>query len=346
MVVAAARTKRRARAPPGAGGTAAPAGSQAAPAPAPGGDTGGGRLAAAQRGAARLGSAPPPPRGRCPPPGATARRGRPPHAAERPPRRRPAPPGMGVPPPPVPRGRGRALRQRGGSLRGLTGGGGRGRGGAVMLGLPRGRAALSRLIVREGQRRPGRPRREGRALRREGVSRAAGESRTFLRTGRGLAAELHLPPVGECVGPAAAGHLPPRRPEAGGVRVDGALALRLPPLWCGGAGGPRCTFRALCWRSSKRHGRAGGAWAGAGPASSSPCPRVPGLPSAGSAAGLRHRDPGRSGRGCEGSLWPFRKVEDMVLYSALPREPGRWDSRSYTVWKRRSRLWLFKIRLR
>lgn len=119
----------------------------------------------------------------------------------------------------------------------MAGGGAR----ADVPGLPRGRAALSRLIVREGQRR-------------EGVTSAAGVAPRFPRRGQGAGDSVASPPRGEreCVGPAVAG--------TGGMRGDGAPS---PGVAWRGVPGPRCTFRALCWRSSKRQGRVGGARAGA-----------------------------------------------------------------------------------
>lgn len=316
MVLAAARTKRRARAV--AGGGRHPGSRRIAAAPEPGGDTGNGRLAAARRGAARHRLPPPPPR-EPPPAGAAPAAARTlpsaPRAATRP------LPGWGPSPPPLPRGRSRALRREAALAAGrrglLAGGRGRGCGGADMPGLPRGRAALSRLIVREGQRRAGRPPAGG-----AGSAAGGGQRRTFLRTGRGLGAALHLLP--RCGGAYwVGGSGAPSPTLAGGCAGVKGATLRLPPRWLGvaGLGGPHCTLRGLWLRSSKLEERVGGEQAGGRGGS-----RVAslGLPSAESASGLRHRGccrpPGPEGQGRS----PCGRSGKLKAWSSPQPSPVRW----------------------
>lgn len=152
-----------------------------------------------------------------------------------------------------------------------------------MPGLPRGRAALSRLIVREGQRR------EGRELRREGITPAAGVVPRFPPQGQGAGDSFASSPRGgECAGPAASSPAPAGTGRW--MRGDGAPAPRLPPAWRAGAA---LHLQGSVLEKFKAAGK-GGRGAGGGPAAFSPCLCVPRLPHAESAGAYRDRG-GRPG---------------------------------------------------
>lgn len=187
-------------------------------------------------------------------------------------------------------------------------------GGADIPGLPQGRAALPRLIVREGHRRAGRPRREGRALRREGATPELG-------------IEPHLSRRGQEAGGIAASSPRGRRAWGRGQRGTFPRAGR-GQGGCAGWGGPSFAFPRVGGMGLEGCATPSGVCAGEVQSGRGPSPQLsrladPGLPSTESASGLRQRGGGRAlvaGPGGQGRS-PCGRSEKLKAWSFIQPTP-------------------------